>query len=140
MFTYLKAMILSARKTMAMNKVANLMLHPDISSFQNMIRYSEEKTKAFKALYKELIKFPGYSDVLELHKATSEDLEKIAERILLAGYHFAYNGDFIPVALISLSPIALDQLLTQEEKLLYHTDYEGVQKIVEPLIPLLFTV
>lgn len=140
MFTYLKAMILSAKKTMAMNKAANLMLHPDISSFQNVMRYSEEKTKAFEALYKELTKFPGYSDVLELHKATSEDLEKIAERILLAGYHVASNGDFIPIALIALSPIALDQLLTQEEKLLYHTDYEGVQKIVEPLIPLLFAV
>ena len=124
--------LLSVKKTKTMNKIAKLMLNPNLSSLQKIMREKEKIDKAFESLYRTMSLMPGFSDILEKHNARSEDLKKIAYRVLLAGYMFAKNGDYIPVAVISFGK-PLDHVLTHKEKIVNYSNKEIIEVIEETI-------
>ena len=125
-------LFLSAKKTRIMNKIAKLMLSPNLSSLQKVISYNEKITKSFDLHYQTMSSMPGFSDILEKHNATSDDLRKIASRVQLAGFMFANNGDYIPVAVVSFGK-ALDHVLTHKEKILNYSNTEVIEVIEETI-------
>ncbi len=126
---------MSAKKTMAMNKIANLMLNPNASSLQAAIAHDEAVLKAFDNLYNQMMSMPGFSDILKEHNATSKDLREIATRTHLAGYSFANNRDFIPVAVVAFGK-ALDYVLTNKDRILNYS-YKEVREVIDVAIPML---
>ena len=130
--TFLHFLFLSAKKTKAMNKIAMLMLKPNISSMKTIISNEKKENKAFDSLYRTMSSMPGFSDILEKHSATSEDLKKIAHRVQLAGYMFANNGDYIPVAMVSFGA-ALDHVLTHKERIINYSYAESIEVIDEAI-------
>lgn len=131
----LSFLAMSVKKTRAMNKAAKLMLRPNISSLQAALAHDKAISKAFDDLYKQMMSMPGFSDVLKKHNATSNDLKEIASRTHLAGYSFASNGDFIPVAVVSFAG-AMDYVLTNKDKILHYT-FSEVSEVIDAAIPLL---
>lgn len=128
-------LILSAKKTKAMNRAAKLMLNPCLSSFQAILSHQEKIDRAFDALFRAMNSMPGFSDILKKYNATSSDLEKIASRTHLAGFSFADNGDYIPVAVVSFGR-PLEYVLMNEDKILNYS-YKEVSEVIENAIPLL---
>lgn len=126
---------MSAKKTMAMNKAAKLMLNPNVSSLQAAIAHDEAVSKAFDNLYNQMLSMPGFSDILKEHNATSNDLKEIASRTHLAGYSFENNGDFIPVAVVAFGK-ALDYVLTNKDRILNYS-YKEVREVIDNAIPML---
>ena len=126
---------LSAKKTKTMNKIAKLMLNPDLSSLQKIMSDRGKAKKLFDLHYQTMSLMPGFLDILEKHNATSKDLMEIAYRVQCAGYMFADNGDYIPVAVVSFGE-ALDFVLTHKEKILNYS-YEEVIEVVEEAVELL---
>ena len=131
----LSFLALSAKKTTAMNKAAKLMLNPNVSSLQAAMAHDEAISKAFDELYAQMKAMPGFSDILNKHNAPSNDLKEIASRTQLAGYSFASNRDFIPVAVVSFGS-ALDYVLTNKDKILNYT-YEEVCDVIDIAVTLL---
>ena len=127
--------VMSAKKTMAMNKVAKLMLNPNVSSLQAAIAHDESVLKAFDNLYNQMMSMPGFSDILKEHNATSKDLKEIATRTHLAGYSFENNRDFIPVAVVAFGK-ALDYVLTNKDRILKYS-YKEVREVIDVAIPML---
>lgn len=127
--------VMSAKKTMAMNKVAKLMLNPNVSSLQAAIAHDEAVLKAFDNLYNQMMSMPGFSDILKEHNATSKDLKEIATRTHLAGYSFENNRDFIPVAVVAFGK-ALDYVLTNKDRILKYS-YKEVREVIDVAIPML---
>ena len=110
-------LIKSAKKTSIMNRIAKLMIAPVPMNGQEMFKQGERLSVEFEKLYEILLKFPGYVEIIQKHHATSKDLESIAWRALCSGYQFAPNGDFVPVAVVSIGP-ALDFVLSAKEEIL----------------------
>ena len=120
--------VLSAKKTIAMDRVKKLMLSPVATNWKALIAHDEALGKAFDKLYNIMKTIPGYSNILENHNATSEDLRKIAIMTQMAGYTFARNGDYIPVAVISFGH-ALNYVLTHKDKIVNYSDAETIEVI-----------
>ena len=129
-------LILSNKKTKTMNKIARLMLNPPhITSIDSLLKgqkHYDEIKKKFDDLFAIMSSMPGFSEILKTHNATSEDLEKISSRVQLAGYSFASNGDYIPVAVVSFGD-ALNHVLIHKEKILNYSNNEVIEVIEETI-------
>ena len=64
---FLFFLFLSAKKTKAMNKIAKLMLNPNLSSLKKIMSDKEKIDKAFELHYRTMSSMPGFSDILKKH-------------------------------------------------------------------------